>query len=201
MLNKLKSVFSNTNKTGYELEFSNAIKNTSKNGLGSYQAFEKSNERLITEKSMQEFQEHIKHLNLTPDLLMAQCLGIHYVLKPYVDKYYNVESVITIGHIERKAGGKVFYEPMEKRVTYLSQPLDVTKPTNIHVWLTLPTLEILDFTFPTTMAHVLGRKDLEGGIIGQHGDDDNDHFYKPEFVGVEFLYKAGLIRLALQELN
>lgn len=192
MLDKLKSIF--LNKTGYELEFSNAVKNTSKNGLGSYESFKKTNERLLTEKSVQEFQKQIKHLNLTPNLLMAECLRIHCVLQPYVDKFYSVKSVITIGHIEKKVGGKDFYEPMEKRVSYLSQPLDISKRTNIHVWLTLPTLEILDFTLPTTLAHNAGRMDLEGGIIGLHGDEDNSHFYKPEFVGIEYLYKAGLIK-------
>ncbi|WP_098728668.1 hypothetical protein [Acinetobacter baumannii] len=198
MLERLKSIF--LKKTGYELEFSNAVKNTSKNGLGSYCSFKSTKERLVTDESLQEFHDYIKHLNLTPELLMAQCLGIHYLLKPYIDEFYGVESTITIGHIERKVGGKAFYEPMEKRISYLSQPVDITKPTNIHVWLTLPTLEILDFTLPTTLSHVLGVKQLEGAVIAQHGDDDNDHFYKPEFVGMEFLYKAGLIKLEWNEL-
>ncbi|RPE30886.1 hypothetical protein EC846_1588 [Acinetobacter sp. BIGb0102] len=198
MFEKIKLFFSN--KTGYELEFSNAVKNTLKNGLGTYKSFKKTNQRLVTDESLLEFHDYIKHLNLTPDLLVAQCLGVHYALKPYVDEFYGVNSILTIGHIERKVGGKAFYEPMEERITYFSQPRDITKPTNIHVWLTLPTLEILDFTLPTTLSYVCGIKEWEGAVIAQHGDDENDHFYKPEFVGIEFLYKAGLLKMELTEI-
>lgn len=185
MLDKLETIF--LDKKNYELEFKNAIKNTSKYGLGTYQPFKKTKKRLITDVSLQAFQEYTKHLNLTPDLLIAQCLGIHFTLKPYVDKFYGINSIITIGHIERKAGEKAFYEPMEKRIEYLSQPVDITKPINIHVWLTLPTLEILDFTLPTTLFYVLGKKEYEGRIIVQHGNDNN-HFFINQNLSVWSFY-------------
>ena len=195
MFQKLGSFFSK--KTGYEKEFAEAVKNTNKQGLGSYKPYKKTNDRLITNESVAQFQNTVKHLNLTPNMLVAQCLGIHFLLKPYVDEFFGVDSTITVGHIDRKVGGKTFFEPFEQRLEYLRSPIDLKSPINIHVWLTLPTLEILDFTLPSTLAKAYNLKHLEGAIIGQHGDDDNDLFYKPEFVGQEFLYKSGFMQLGM----
>ena len=195
MFENLRTLLSR--KTRYEREFYEAVKNTSNLGLGSYTAFKNTDNRLITNESIIQLSKSIEHLNFTPDLLVAQCLEIHFKLKPYVDNFFGVNSTLTIGHVEGKIGGKAFYEPLEKRIEYLKTPVDIKSSINIHIWLTLPTLEILDFTLPSTLAKALDLKDLEGAIIGQHGDDDNDHFYKPEFVGKEYLYKTGLMRFCI----
>lgn len=65
---------------------------------------------------------------------------------------------------------------------------------NMHVWLTLPDMSILDFT-------ICSDQDLSRGIVNEIEDsvmylkpDDNDinHYYDPMIVGSEYLQQTGI---------
>ncbi|MFN1150169.1 hypothetical protein [Serratia liquefaciens] len=65
---------------------------------------------------------------------------------------------------------------------------------NIHAWLTLPSMEIVDLTLSTTLSILQGRKEGEGGVIVKKADEITDFSYKPMLVGETFLSKSGILQ-------
>ena len=63
---------------------------------------------------------------------------------------------------------------------------------SIHAWLTLPTMEILDFSLPTSFAIMHGNEEEIGGLIARHADSLTGGLkYHPMLVGEDFLRKSG----------
>ncbi|EPF80066.1 hypothetical protein GCM10025882_34740 [Acinetobacter gyllenbergii] len=194
MLEKIKSLFLKKSISRYENDFNLAVKRTSELGLGEYSKFENSEERLITVESVNKFCESINFYDISYKELSNQCLAIHLKIVDDFNKFFGVNGVITIGHIVRKDGLKIFHEPMEKRLINLENPVDPTKPNKVHVWITLPTLELVDFTFASTLAVVESNPNYGNAVIAMHGDDlDTDIQYVPEFVGEKYIFRAGFV--------
>lgn len=64
---------------------------------------------------------------------------------------------------------------------------------NIHAWLTLPSMEIIDVTLATTMAIAQGKPEQGGGVVTGHADVFKGFDYRPLLVGADFLRRAGLL--------
>ena len=68
----------------------------------------------------------------------------------------------------------------------------VQKPLNIHAWLTLPSMEIIDFSLPTTYCIVNKIEEGMGAAITKHYSELTlGMTYEPMLVGDEFLRKSG----------
>lgn len=65
---------------------------------------------------------------------------------------------------------------------------------NIHAWLTLPTMEIIDLTLTTTVCLLQGLKEGAGGVIVKKADEVTGLTYKPMLVGETYLHKIGVIK-------
>ena len=68
---------------------------------------------------------------------------------------------------------------------------------NLHAWLTLPSMEVLDFSLPTSYAKVNNRPEDIGSAIAEHANklSANGMTYKPLIVGEDFLVKSKILRL------
>jgi hypothetical protein len=64
---------------------------------------------------------------------------------------------------------------------------------NVHAWLTLPSMEIIDATLATTMAIAQGRPEQGGGVVMGHADGFTGFAYRPMLVGADSLQRAGLL--------
>lgn len=64
---------------------------------------------------------------------------------------------------------------------------------NIHAWLTLPSMEIIDVTLATTMAIAQGRPEQGGGVVMGYADEFKGLAYRPMLIGMDFLRRAGLL--------
>jgi hypothetical protein len=64
---------------------------------------------------------------------------------------------------------------------------------NIHAWLTLPSMEVIDVALATTIAVVQNIPEGYGGVFAQPADGLNGMAYKPMLVGPDFLRKTGLL--------
>jgi hypothetical protein len=63
---------------------------------------------------------------------------------------------------------------------------------SLHAWLTLPSMEIIDFSLPTSYAVVNGYRAERGGVIANHADKLSGGMqYHPMLIGEEFLIKIG----------
>lgn len=120
--------------------------------------------------------------------LATQCLPVHAALIQTVANIVGVMPALTIGCVTSADGDRWFSvtEPEIRRwcATGIENPLSL----KLHAWLTLPTMEIVDFTFLPTFAITQAQpgssaKVVEFGVIAKHADALTGMTYTPVAVG------------------
>lgn len=177
----------------YKKEFEGAVERTKSFGLNcpsvSYQ-----DGRLLTPELMsgftQAFQKNIGEPSVED--VVAQCLSFHFRLLEPMSKIVGMPCQFTIGYVETSER-LMFHQTEDDLLNILNN--GINEPTlNIHAWLTLPTMEIIDLSLPTSYAVINNHKDGIGGVIAQHPDELTDGMkYHPMLVGEDFLIKSGAI--------
>lgn len=125
--------------------------------------------------------------------LVGQCMSIHSGLVKPISKITGTECYFTIGFVDT-GSQKMFYQTEDSLKEMLDKGVN-NSAVSLHAWLTLPTMEIMDFTIATSYAMVNGHKEGLGSIIGTHADSLNgDLKYHPMLVGENFLFKAGIVK-------
>ncbi|MBE8563789.1 hypothetical protein [Vibrio sp. OPT20] len=175
----------------YQQEFKVALERTKRFNLKSpYVTCQ--DVRFLTYEFMTKFPRLLQqYIGLpTEDDVVAKCLEFHYKLQQPISEIIGVPCEFTIGHIESK-DQKLFYQS-ETDLLALLQNGFKGSTLNIHAWLTLPSMEILDLTFPTSYAKINNIKGGAGGIIASHADElSNGVKYHPMLVGEDFLRQSG----------
>lgn len=64
---------------------------------------------------------------------------------------------------------------------------------NMHAWLTLPSLEVIDVALVTSLAVLNGWDEGHGAVLAKHADEVTGMAYKPMLIGPDFLRKTGLM--------
>lgn len=178
----------------YESNFLEALERTTRFGL-STPSVELSDARFLTQEALSRLPFAIRDImgELDEDDVVAQCLSLHMRLKPVIEQILGCNAFYTIGWVSFK-DSEIFKQTEES----LSEMLEsgITGPdVNIHAWLTLPSMEVLDFSLPTTYAKVNGIEEGKGGVIAMYASDLADGMmYQPMLVGEEFLAKSGAMR-------
>ena len=93
-------------------------------------------------------QESIKPLGGLK-LFSSNCLGVHWHLRTHIEKIVNTQSILTIGKINFENGQKVFNFSQNDVLRWISNGIDDPTKLNLHAWLTLPSMEIIDFGYVT----------------------------------------------------
>lgn len=127
------------------------------------------------------------------DQISAQCIKVHFEFKEKLEEILNIPIYYTIGYIQ--FNDEVMFHQSEASLKKLLTEGINENTINLHTWLTLPSMEILDFTLPTTLGKVSGNKEMYGKTIIKHPSKlTNGMEYHPLIVGEEFLYKIGAIQ-------
>jgi hypothetical protein len=124
--------------------------------------------------------------------LMLQCMSIHYRLAPALHAWLGCPVLYTIGWVDDGTERGVFKFGDDFIDDELQNGLGGGK-INLHVWLTLPGMEIIDAALATTYAELHGLKEGRGGVLAMRAYDVRDMAYKPMLVGADFLRKAGVL--------
>ncbi|MFK5894587.1 MAG: hypothetical protein QM504_15305 [Pseudomonadota bacterium] len=125
--------------------------------------------------------------------LIAKCISVHHQLLKPLNSTLNTKAIYTIGYIETN-GKNIYKKSEEELISIMNTDIRNCSVLNIHAWITLPSMEILDFTIATTMAFVKNMPNINGAIFHGHADKFDDTFkYHPMLVGDGFLRKMGLI--------
>ena len=137
-----------------------------------------------------------EHLGVLSDRdLVAQCCAIHFRLAPIISKVLETEVIITTGYV--KLGQRSIFEQSDDELQRTLTEGLAGAPLKSHVWLTLPSMEILDFSLPTTVS-VLNNVPGAGGVIAAHPDELLMGLsFHPQLVGTSYLEQIGAIRLVL----
>lgn len=131
---------------------------------------------------------------ISVDDLVAKCLSIHLRIKPVIEEVLACEAFYTIGWVSYEKSS-IFKQTEESLSAMLKNGISGPN-VSLHAWLTLPSMEILDFSLPTTYAKIYGKKEGIGGAITMHPSKlTGGMMYHPMLVGDEFLLKTGAARI------
>jgi hypothetical protein len=181
----------------YRQEFIEAFERSSRLGLKSETAVLFDDKRFFSSDEDEKIQKVINEIGVQRlHELFSQCFLAHIKAKPIVEKHFGSRVYFTLGYIT--VGEYKLYYKSENDLEQMIQGNIVDESVNLHAWLTLPTLEIIDLTFSTTYALVNNMKDKVGAIITKHVDDFNEVMaYNPMLVGEEFLFRSGILRFEI----
>ena len=130
--------------------------------------------------------------NIAPADLVVNCMGFNLNIQPLLEEYLSSDVYYTIGYILLEK--KTYFYIEDNIIKSMLENIFNFKPLNIHVWLALPTMEILDFTFASTFANANNNPICDGGIIAEKADNlKGDISYHPVLIGDELLRKHGAI--------
>lgn len=122
--------------------------------------------------------------------IVAQCLSIHRRLQPVLEEWLQCPVLYTIGWVDDNTSEGVFkFDDAfieEKLHTGLTG-----RHLNIHAWLTLPSLEVIDVALVTSLVFAQNLRHGHGGVIAKPADEITGMSYKPMLIGTEFLEKIG----------
>lgn len=129
-------------------------------------------------------------------------------MRPILSEVIGAECALTFGYVTE--GNDSFFR-QEDDFFYSSLSSGVPDTVNIHAWLTLPSMEILDLTLCTTRLIALLKKsnlvgnafheelinspDFCGIIVGDGNNLKGTHvkFY-PQVIGEDFMLKSGFLK-------
>lgn len=147
---------------------------------------------LLTTERMHKFPSVLRDAvgDIGVEEVVAQCLSIHYRLSDVISKLFDTSCYFTIGYIETV--DRLMFHQSEQDLKRILQNGINSSSLNIHAWLTLPTMEIMDFSLPTSYAILNKMEEGIGGLIATHPDTlIGGMKYHPMLVGEDFLRKSG----------
>lgn len=172
----------------YKDEYKEAIKRTKKLKL-KLPNIEISDNIYLNEPFLNKFDKIIKKYDFHSSDIYLKCYDFNYEIKKILDTQLDFNFMYTIGYIE--VNNEPYFQSTENELLKMIQD---KKPNyndgglKIHVWLTLPSMEIIDFTLPTTLNNKFP-KIPKGGVIMRHADENNYIKHKPLLVGDDFFKK------------
>lgn len=154
---------------------------------------------LLTEDKVADLYDEVAREPLRFYHLMHQCIRFHLSETPSVIKVLGVEPAFTLGYVSHR---EVFFNQfsVEDIRQYLADadPKE-SSPINVHAWLTLPTLEIIDMTFLTTNFRYFLDQGLQPWMKFITGHPDAlrttmNLAYHPMLVGVNLFEKKSTMK-------
>lgn len=126
---------------------------------------------------------------LEPKDLSGRCIPIHSKLQNALNDKLGILSYFTIGYLTLD-GKDIYHQTEDSLKLFLSNGIDLSS-VELHAWLTLPSLEIIDMTFPTSYAVINNKNELLGQIIAKHYSElKGGMSYHPMIIGTEYLEKC-----------
>lgn len=178
----------------YKAEFIEALNRTERLGL-TKPSITMTTEMFLDQKTLNALPQAIykKMGDISVDDLAAQCLSIHFKIKPVIEEAIGCKAFYTIGWVSYEKNS-IFQQTEESLASMLENGITGSS-VSLHAWLTLPSMEILDFSLPTTYAKIHKMKDGIGGAITMHPSKlTGGMMYHPMIIGEEFLLKTGAMR-------
>ncbi|MBE1301821.1 MAG: hypothetical protein GJ680_18200 [Alteromonadaceae bacterium] len=127
--------------------------------------------------------------HLTPEEISATSFGLHTRLCQAIALATSIPIYLTIGYVSLQ-GQKLFYTSEEALKSYLGGRSP--QALNLHTWLTLPSMEIIDVTLSTSIGLNQREPELFGNIVTKHPDELSGGLaYHPQLLGIDYFDNIG----------
>lgn len=150
--------------------------------------------RYLTDDKVKELPEKIKASFglLRPSDISAQCIKINFEALPVINNWLQCQALFTLGWIDDgSVNGYFKFDENFIRDRLLSPRIE--ERVSVHAWITLPSMEIIDLTFPTTLATLYKTPEHFFIAIAKHPSQLNGMVYKPIIIGTDVLIKTGIL--------
>jgi hypothetical protein len=129
--------------------------------------------------------------SMTPEIVAGNCLNISLLLKNLIEDELNLKSYFTLGSFQ--LCGKSSFEFTEDELKHwIRHGIPDFANIDIHAWLTLESLEIIDATIATTIGVTCNDPEAVGGVILDLPSDLSEGLsFHPVVVGAEILPDIG----------
>ncbi|MBN6739131.1 hypothetical protein JKG47_00950 [Acidithiobacillus sp. MC6.1] len=120
--------------------------------------------------------------------LSAQCVPVHTAAIKKVAAIVGTEPVLTFGCVTSETGDKLFSLTEDEIQRWLKNGVENPFSLELHAWLTLSSMEIIDFTILPTITDVQRMKNpaikqIGFGVVAKHADALIGMTYKPIAIG------------------
>lgn len=177
----------------YQTQFSDALKRTKRLGL-ELPDFTPTPKRYLSGENAADIGRCWIDTfpNERPEAFSGRCFQATGAIQAPLEDLLGIPLYFTLEYVQFE-GRPVFHTPTDKLKPMLKQNLSF-QPVNLHAWLTLPSHEIIDLTFLTTVGVVNNVPDFIGRACVSHPDDLPEAIiYHPQLVGGDFLKKTGVL--------
>lgn len=131
----------------------------------------------------------------------AQCLAVHMAALDRVSQIADMPAALTLGYVTNDAGRDIDRITSAQAEGWLMGGDQPGMTLKAHMWLTLPTMEVVDLTWLATHAYVRAkspRDELALGVIARPADDIKGISYRPILSGDASLpFRIGAVGFAL----
>lgn len=179
----------------YGNDFTAAIERTERLGLSVPSHRFEHGYAWLDQKALDEFPYVVQRglQDLEVHDVALQCLAINSRLQPVIENWLNCPVIYTLGWIQYDTGSDLFHFDEAFIENKLKRPDSFPGRVNLHAWLTLPSMEIIDISLSTSMGVAQNRPEMCGAVIASHADEIKGFAFKPMLVGDDFLRKSGAI--------
>ena len=150
----------------YDKEFMDALDFSLELGFDIPKNWKNVENRFLDRKLDEKITELLKEMigGQPIKLFIRNCLGVHWQLIKRIEEIIGTTPVLTIGSFRVNEGKKRFDFSREDVNKWVNTGIENPNNVNLHAWLTLPSMEILDFTLPAAVAYLNTPKDKNIGI-------------------------------------
>ncbi len=177
----------------YKEEFVEAVERTRRLGL-TLPKYGFSDERFLTPEKLQQLPYAVRDAvgEISLEEVVAKCLSLHYMLLDPLADFFSTSVVYTIGYVSTPHCN--LYKMTEDNLRNLLKFGLQSFQLDIHAWVTLPSMEILDFSLATSMAVINDWNDGHGAVVAGHADEFLYGIeYHPMVLGDNILRKIGAL--------
>ena len=179
----------------YSREFQKALERTAHFDLAPPQYVSEVSGRIMSDERIQNLNRVLAPVFsqlVSYEQMVGQCMSLHLKTRPVLEAWLGCPVYYTLGWIDDGTAKGLFkFDDATIADKLANGHQDTT--INIHAWLTLPSMEIIDLTLSTSFSILQGLKKGEGGVIVKKADDITGFTYKPMLVGEMYLSKIGVL--------
>lgn len=176
-------------------EFVEAQQRTARFNLDSPKIQEPT-KRLLTPFKLAQFSNVVRDAvgELSLKEVVAQCLSIHFRLQRPLEEFFEVPIIFTIGYVYTPPT-YLFRQTEDELLKQLQDGMNGPQ-VNLHAWLTLPSMEIIDLSLATSIAVIHRNEEGLGGVVASHADElEHGLRYHPMLLGADYLEKIGALEI------
>lgn len=131
----------------------------------------------------------------TFEQLANQCISVHSLLLPEIANHLGTAPILTLGFV-RLGENSIFSFSEEHLRTWGRDGAPSFHAADIHCWITLPSLEILDYTLGAAIYKQTHDPRVRGAMVARHCSQLRGMSYHPVILGEDALPRLGLRRAA-----